>query len=412
MQHVLLRLLQHQHQRDLTESEPLPDNDRLPARPWLPAWYRMSTMPPGTVRLDSLTRSFALDHVPPALLQRLLPLLDGTRPVEDIRTRLAAHDADPATVDDLLRALHANGLLQDGPPAPTALTAEEQEWWRQQADFFGHFSAASDSTLPARPDVLPSGRHYQARLREAVVAVLGCGRLGSQVARDLATSGVGELLCVDDGTVTEEAARADAWYDPGHRGRPAAEVVCELIGRTSPHCRAVPVGSGSWEELLDRCDAVVLAPDVFRPADHEALNTAALSSRTPWTSCRTVGLEVLIGPTVLPGRSACWTCFDDRRRSHLTRHEEATLVEHIWGEADRPPPFLAVVPGLSLVTLEVVKLLTGFAPATTVDGLLAVDVLSSTTTLHPVLRVPRCRSCGRPAQDRPALQVWDVEGVR
>ncbi|MFC7584278.1 TOMM precursor leader peptide-binding protein [Nonomuraea antimicrobica] len=117
----------------------------------------------------------------------------------------------------------------------------------------------------------------------------------------------------------------------------------------------------------------------------------------------------------MPEQSSCWTCFDDRRRSHLTRYEEAALIERIWAEGATPPS-LAVVPGLSLVALEVVKLITEFAPATTVDGLLAVDVLSSTTTLHPVLRVPRCRSCGRSARDRPALQVWDMEqhaeGVR
>ncbi|MGI5271146.1 TOMM precursor leader peptide-binding protein [Nonomuraea sp. CA-218870] len=389
----------------------MPRNDTLPARPWVPGWYRVSTTPSGTVRLDSLTRSFALDHVAPGLLQRLLPLLDGTRRIEDIRAQLDGHDARPALVDDLLGALHTQGVLRDGPPECTALTAGEQRWWRQQADFFGHFSAASDSTLPSRPDVPASGSHYQARLREAVVAVLGCGRLGSQVARDLAASGVGELVCVDDGPVAEEAARADAWYDLRHRGRPSAEVVCELVGQTSPHCRAVPAGSGTWQDLLERCDAVVLAGDVFRPAEYESVNRAVMSSGTPWTSCRTVGLEVLIGPTVLPGRSACWTCFDDRRRSHLTRYEEAALVEHIWGEG-AAPPFLAVVPGLSLVALEVVKLITGFAPATTVDGLLAIDVLSSTTTLHPVLRVPRCRSCGLPSRDRPALQVWDVEGVQ
>ncbi|MGW4796181.1 TOMM precursor leader peptide-binding protein [Nonomuraea sp. NPDC004297] len=387
---------------------PLPRNTTLPARPWVPGWYRMSTTPSGTVRLDSLTRSFAVEHVPPDLLRRLLELLDGTRAIEDIRAQLDAPGSDPATVDGVLAALHAGGLLRDGPPGAAALSGEEQSWWRQQADFFAHFSAASDATLPPRPDLLDSGFHYQARLRESVVAVLGCGRLGSQLARDLAISGIGALLCVDDGVVTDEAARTDAWFDLRHRGRPSAEVVCELVGQAAPHCRAVPVAPGSWEELLARCDAAVVAGDVFRPADYESVNAAALSCGTPWTSCRLVGLEVLVGPTVLPERSSCWTCFDDRRRSHLTRFEEAALVERIWAEGAMPPS-LAVVPGLSLAALEVVKLLTGFTPPTTVDGLLAIDTLTSTTTLHPVLRVPRCRSCGRAGGDRPALQVWDME---
>ncbi|MFC7584277.1 ThiF family adenylyltransferase [Nonomuraea antimicrobica] len=212
----------------------MPENDMLPDRPWVPGWYRMSTAPSGTVRLDSLTRSFAFEHVAPELLQRLLTLLDGTRPIEDIRARLDTPDTDPATVDSLLTALHANGLLRSGPPEPAALTPEEQRWWRQQADFFGHFSAASGPASSARPDLLASGFHYQSRLREAVVAVLGCGRLGSQVARDLAISGVGTLLCADDGVVGDEAARADAWYDLRHKGRPRAEVVCELVEQVTP----------------------------------------------------------------------------------------------------------------------------------------------------------------------------------
>jgi bacteriocin biosynthesis cyclodehydratase domain-containing protein len=330
-------------------------------------------------------------------------MLDGTREIEQIRSEL---NISKSYIDGILTVLNENGLLQDS-SSESVLTEAESNWWRHQTEFFSHFSVAANPELSTLPDVLATGSNYQLRLRSATVALFGCGRLGSQVARDLSISGVGRLLCIDDGEISDSTAFADAWYDHRHVGRPRATTVTQLVEQTSPLCRAEPLSSPSLGEVLDQCDIAVLAHDAFRPDDYEALNLAALSARTPWTSCRLVGFEVLVGPTVLPTQSACWTCFEARRYSHLTRYEEASLAERAWGEVDTPPS-LAVAPGVSFLSLEVVKLLTGFAPAATLDALLAIDLLSTTATLHPVLRLPRCRACGRATQPRPTEQIWDV----
>jgi molybdopterin/thiamine biosynthesis adenylyltransferase len=97
-----------------------------------------------------------------------------------------------------------------------------------------------------------------ADLRGAAVAVVGCGSLGSQVARQLALAGVGELRLVDP--------EAMEWANVGRhvlgaaaKGRSKAHALAEQLRREFPASRFVG-HDGRWQEKagsFDRCDLVV-----------------------------------------------------------------------------------------------------------------------------------------------------------
>jgi len=384
---------------------PLHSEKELPARPRISEWYRILPMPSGEVRLDSATRSFAFRAPDPEGIRRVLAALDGTRTVDQIRRELAGPDL--SLLEPLLQSLNEHFLLREGTCDAEVLSETERRWWQPQIDFFSNFSTAANPGLADWPEVKSTGYHYQSCLRNATVGIFGCGRLGSQVARDLSVLGIGRVLCVDDEVVSHEAATADAWYDHRHVGQPRATAVAQLVANTAPLCSAEAIQSHDFVGPLRRCDVAVLAQDAFRPSEYESFNEASLSLGLPWTSCRVTATELQLGPTVVPRQTACWTCFDVRRRSNLTEHEEAVLVERAWGDVGMPPT-LAVLPGLSFLALDLAKLLTGFAPVATLGSLLSVSLLSSGTCAHPVLRLPRCRSCGRPSQPRPAEQIWDI----
>ena len=103
----------------------------------------------------------------------------------------------------------------------------------------------------------------QARLRKAKVAVLGCGSLGSTVARLLAQSGVGNLMLVDPALMD--------WPNVGrhslgssHVARHKADALAEEITRAYPHLASVCWSKSQFgptaRRLIERlvgCDLIV-----------------------------------------------------------------------------------------------------------------------------------------------------------
>jgi bacteriocin biosynthesis cyclodehydratase domain-containing protein len=111
------------------------------------------------------------------------------------------------------------------------------------------------------------------------------------------------------------------------------------------------------------------------------------------------GAEITLGPTVLPGTTACYHCYLRRRLSNTTRPEVWQAREQFL----RNDPSFAfkgrVAPLVNLasafLTAEVGRFLTG-APAQLALGHEVVyDGLSQTQTKSFVVPLEGCRVCGR-----------------
>ena len=132
-----------------------------------------------------------------------------------------------------------------------------------------------------------------------------------------------------------------------------------------------------------------------------------MTSETEWTSCRAVGFEFELGPTVIPHETPCYRCFDLRRKSNLTSSDEYALLEPHWQAISRSAGALAITPGIGLAALEVIKALTHFAEPATYAHLHTLNLLTLETRLHPILKIPRCAHCGRSSQPRPTIHAWE-----
>lgn len=130
------------------------------------------------------------------------------------------------------------------------------------------------------------GRAGLERLRQAHVAVIGVGGVGSWTVEGLARSGVGAITMVDldDVCVTNVNRQLPAL--DGQIGRPKIEVLAERVRLINPECRVATVHefflASSAERLLaTRYDFVVDAVDLM---SHKALLIAG---------CRARGIRVL-----------------------------------------------------------------------------------------------------------------------
>jgi hypothetical protein len=56
------------------------------------------------------------------------------------------------------------------------------------------------------------------------------------------------------------------------------------------------------------------------------------------------------------------------------------------------------------IALEVVRLITGFAPSKTIGRFFEFNATSPTVVGHEVLRLPRCSAC---ISGHPKMEAWD-----
>jgi bacteriocin biosynthesis cyclodehydratase domain-containing protein len=125
-----------------------------------------------------------------------------------------------------------------------------------------------------------------------------------------------------------------------------------------------------------------------------------------WTSARFAGFEFHIGPTVIPGETPCYECFRLRINSNVPDYSEHMLLEEYRKHHRLREATLAFTPAAGLLALEVLKGVTWFAAPATYAHLYVLNLLTMQSELHPILKIPRCPTCGRPAMPRPTIHAW------
>jgi len=200
----------------------------------------------------------------------------------EIRAALASEAVERQEADAILGHLGAARLLvPEHRPAPrsTLTPADEQVWALLDAD--------GDSSGTA-------GRRGRARVR-----VEGLGRLGAALAASLAAAGIGDLELVDPGLVTPHEVGFGG-LTRGDVGGPRGAAVARAVREAGPLVRTATARSGP-------VDLVVLVEHgVADPVRYDAL----LAADQPHLSVVLREASVLVGPLVLPGRTACLHCVE------------------------------------------------------------------------------------------------------
>lgn len=174
------------------------------------------------------------------------------------------------------------------------------------------------------------------RLRDATVAIIGCGSVGGRIALDIATAGVGSIILIDP----QNLAAANAGRHVlgiSSVGLPKADALATLIRQNMPHIKSVRPFSQDWEKvhgrnpgLLEKCDLIVVATGEW--VAEAALNDWHLASGRSrpmlyaWTETHAAaGHSVLVGAS-----GGCLTCgFNGGGRPLLTLTSWPAGVAHI-----------------------------------------------------------------------------------
>jgi molybdopterin/thiamine biosynthesis adenylyltransferase len=234
----------------------------------------------------------------------LLELLDGTRDGHQLSVELrSAHPQ--LTEDDVQQAiadLDELGFLQDASDEGSDFDAAARERWSNNLGFFEVYATLDTSKY-----------EFQRRIRDAKVAVLGVGGIGSHVLIDLVAIGFEDIRIVDFDLIELSNFNRQILYGEPFLGQPKVDVAKQ---------RALSLNSGV------KLDAVQLklesADDVYRVVQDREIVIAVVDRPKmqvgDWLNegCVRAGVTLINGGvetlrayylTVVPGISGCLECW-------------------------------------------------------------------------------------------------------
>ena len=290
-------------------------------------------------------------------LARLIARFDGSAPV----SRIAAEEHVPSEqverlVDDLLNY----GLIEKGPSTALDQYLATATHWR-----------LGEGVDPKQRVLVLADETLQNPVRDGLTAILGEQRV--------------EVVGDDQPMLGVLDSPDTSWLNDGLA---CEERLAEFEG---------------WRGAV-----LVAASTMINPVRSVVLNRACLSHGIPWVQAALDGPFIFVGPSFMPGESACYECLETRVLMNLRdganyqKYKSAILAAQVEFGA---PPMLA--PFASLLSAHLViealnLVLTG--TTCTVGKMLAIHLPTMEMSFPEVLRVPGCSGCGAvPERDDRAL---------
>jgi ribosomal protein S12 methylthiotransferase accessory factor len=140
---------------------------------------------------------------------------------------------------------------------------------------------------------------------------------------------------------------------------------------------------------------VAVVDDYLRPELAE-LNRVCLMRKVPLLLIKPIGVRLWIGPLIVPGRTACWRCLENRLRGN---REVENYVERKSG---RPGPFpvararvaLGEYQAYAMAATQLARWLVTGSNQELESRILIADLISFSFGFHQVVRRPQCSDCG------------------
>lgn len=340
----------------------------------------------------------------PPVVDAVKLLMDGAETDRMLAELQSAHPGfTRADLDEILSALDDEGAIEDTAEAPAPLGTRELLRYSRQIDLFHDFRH-QDGAARGADRVHPV--EAQRRLRQATVTVIGVGGTGSWMAQSLALTGVGHLRLVDPDVVELSNLSRQVLYSAGDLGRSKADAAARRLDDSTGTGVRVTALRTRLDADTD-LDGLLAGSDlVVNCADEPDINTTAGWIARSCTALRIphivggayAGHVGMIGPTIVPGSTACWTCYERDNARRGAGEVITPLSPHRNRHTAAFAPLSAVVANIQ--AWDAVRVLTGVAPPLLADRLGELDLASLELTWREVPRDPDCPVCGGTRDDQ------------
>lgn len=154
---------------------------------------------------------------------------------------------------------------------------------------------------------------------------------------------------------------------------------------------------------------IALVDDYLHPG-LATLNSECVKRGIPLLLAKPVGVRLWVGPLVLPGRTACWHCLENRLRGN---REVEAYVERRTGKKGPFPLTRSRTPlgenqAYAMAAMQLARWVVTGANAELESRVLVADLISFTFEYHSVVRRPQCPTCGDPLKASFAGQAINI----
>jgi molybdopterin/thiamine biosynthesis adenylyltransferase len=129
-------------------------------------------------------------------------------------------------------------------------------------------------------------------IKNSTVFQIGVGALGCEIAKNLALTGIGRIILVDDDTIETSNLSRQMLFMPGDEGRPKAEVAAERLKKMNPYMEVEPYFTKLQEvpmKVYEKADVIIGGLDNIKA--RLDLNNICLRLKKPLIDSGTLGFE-------------------------------------------------------------------------------------------------------------------------
>lgn len=309
-------------------------------------------------------------------------LFDGTYTIEEISNRT---NVPTTAVSQLISALEAAHVLE---------TSARQRYdyqgtrFETQAHFFSGFASEQSGDI-------------QQKIGNASVVIIGVGGIGTWVAYGLVMAGVRNLTLVDPDTVELSNLNRQALFSAdvvGHRKVTALhqklqQFECELkVNEITEKILSVE----ALATVVADADLVICCAD--EPGTDEInriVSQACYPGSIPHILCGGYdGHLGFVGPTIVPGESGCWFCYEQTLEHQLlSAGYEHLLITSAHVKGGNLGAISAIIANYHV--LEALKVIGGFARPFLVNQVAEIDFLTYHAHLRPYHQLKECPVCSK-----------------
>jgi len=221
------------------------------------------------------------------------------------------------------------------------------------------------------------GEEGQDKLESAVVGIIGCGGLGTNVATALASAGIGELVLMDGDSPSLTNLNRQYVYRENQTSNKSA-LLAYWLSSVNPDVSVHSIPEYLTEDnsdLLDRCDILIDCLDSI--SARKVLNRYAMATRKKLIHGGVSGMQGQV-TVMIPGTTPCLECI-------LKINAKGHVLPSICP---------AVMTIGAIEAMEAIKVITGVGEPLT-GKLLVIDLESEYHETIDLHKNPRCAVCGK-----------------
>ena len=355
--------------------------------------WRLLIRKDGTAYACLLDKFYSIRNVDHELLSAVWKGCDGRKKTESLVATLVRGGYERSNILRTLEALERAGIIVDRTsvalPSTDLLSSSEIERHDRQIHYWSGFEPLDSSRT--RYD-------YQINLRRSSVTIIGAGGIGSWTAATLGLTGIGRIRAVDPDRVELSNLNRQVLYRDADVGRFKVDAAGDALRERNPDLTYEPIAEGIWDvESAIRC--IDGTSFVALTADHPP----RMLRRWVAEACHILGIPyalfgaVLMGPLAVPGKAACFGCYETLLRSKDDDYDDFVDQISVVPAVKSAPTFLGPI-AAGLMCKDVIHFLAD-APVTpsTLGHILRVDPTTNETSRLAIPRAADCQFCARSA---------------